>query len=286
MVKRTERGTFWGGFKKDPNDKRDFLLAENPEVKMKTAMVYKAATSVDHTNYMSSVKYQGRLGSCVAFAAAAMKEWQEQKEHMEEIANGKNYKRKDSTYNLSEQWIYWNCKKIDPWPNEEGTNIRSAMKVLQKIGVPVESGWPYTDDPINIGEPEKWAHLVARWAKIGSYWRVQNIDELKEALLDGPVVIGLLIFEEFYTWKEDGKSYISLPKRPDICYGGHAVCAVGFNDNTQLIKIKNSWSFLWGDRGYGYLPYNYIKKYMSDAWAAKDISVTKEMIKGEVEKIT
>jgi C1A family cysteine protease len=62
-------------------------------------------------------------------------------------------------------------------------------------------------------------------------------------------------------------------------YGGHAICFVGYDSKKKLIKFKNSWGTNWGDNGYGYLPYNYINDFCWDAWAVKDINVTKEMLK-------
>jgi len=262
-------------YKRDPEDKRDYkfqtLLTETPIT---------AASKIDHTATMSPVKDQGQLGSCVGFAVSAMKEWQEKREHEEEIAKGKRGRPK--VYDYSESWVYWNSKKIDPWPDEEGTSIRYAMQVLNKIGVPTEKGWPYKDVG-DIGEPEKWADLVARWALIGSYWRLDNLAELKSALNVSPVPIGVACFLEIFYTKYNG--LVPYPNDPDTIYGGHAICAVGYDDTTQLVKFKNSWGKDWGESGYGYLPYSYINDFMWDAWASKDISVTKDMLKGTRELV-
>ena len=152
-------------YKRDPEDERDYKMSSD----MKQLSI---PMSVDHTPEMTSVKNQGMLGSCVGFAVTALKEWQEKQEHEEEVAAGKKDFRGGKEYDLSESWVYWNSKKIDPWPNEEGTSIRYAMKVLNRIGVPTEKAWPYDDT--NIGEPKKWASMVARWACIGSYWRTSK----------------------------------------------------------------------------------------------------------------
>jgi len=278
MAKKIYRGYFRGGDREDPADDRDYGYATNPVAKVKLASASGRLPRVDWSPKMSPVKWQGYLGSCVGFAACAMKECQELIEHEREVADGKKYKRDEKEYNLSEQWVYWNCKKIDPWPGEEGTNIRSAMKVLNKIGVPTEDAWPYTDDPVNIGEPKGWAHLVARWYTIGSYWRVRDLNELRLALQDGPVVIGIPCFDEIFDPGPSG--FIPLPADTSSNSGWHAVCAVGMNDRYKLIKFKNSWSIFWGERGYGYLPYAYINNFLGDSWAARDISVTTEMLRG------
>jgi len=253
--------------KKDTFDKRDYISS--------STLPLLEGQILEH-DLMSPVKNQGGLGSCVGFAVAAMKEWQEQQEHMREVEEGKKNHRDEKYYDLSEQWIYYMCKKIDPWPNQEGTSIRVAMKVLQKIGVPTEKAWPY-DDVIR-GEPKSWAHMVARWSLIGSYYRVRSLNELKKALLEGPVVIGIPCFKEIFYVRRNG--VIPYPKNPNMIYGGHAICAVGFDDKRKIIKFKNSWGRGWGKKGYGYLPYKYIRDFLWDAWAAKDLSVTNEMLKG------
>jgi hypothetical protein len=258
---------------KDYEDKRDFQLTETV-LNLESKLTKKKA--INWTKYMSPVKDQGRLGSCVGFAVAAMKEFQEHKEHIDELAKGKRYRRKKDHYDLSEAWVYWNCKKIDPWPNSEGTSIRCAMKVLHKIGIPCEAGWEY-DDRLK-GKPKSWAHLIAKWGLIDSYYRVTNLSELKTALLKGPVVIGVGCYEEI-TRPDPKTGLVPYPKNPNNLLGGHAICAVGFNDNQKIVRFKNSWGKGWGKNGYGQFSYDYIRDFMWDAWAAKDMSVTRKIIK-------
>ena len=72
---------------------------------------------------------------------------------------------------------------------------------------------------------------------------------------------------------------VPYPSQPNNCYGGHAICATGFNDDKKLIKFKNSWGKGWGQNGYGYISYDYINDFMWDAWTCNDISVTRDMLK-------
>jgi C1A family cysteine protease len=205
-----------------------------------------------------------------------MKEWQEKNEHDSEIKEGKKDHRKGKDYDYSEAWIYWNCKKIDGYAGE-GTSIRTAMQVLNKIGVPTEKAWPYSDDKLNIGEPKRWASMIAKWALAGTYYRVDTVEQAKIALeKDGPFVMGVPCFYDFF-FPING--VIKDPADGERSYGGHAICCVGYDDDRKLLKFKNSWGTGWGQRGYGYLSYNYFNKYSWGNWACRDIEVSKEMLK-------
>lgn len=218
---------------KDPKDERDFSFKSIKKFSSSSNL----PSMVDYTNEMTAVKDQGNTGACVAFAVNAMKEWQETKEHSLEIKQGKKYNRKEE-YDYSEAWTYRMCKLIDQWPNQEGTSIRAGMKVLNKLGVPKEQAWEYKN--IWAEEPKHWAHLVARWARIGRYYRIYDLQDLKEALVQGPCVIGIPVFYEFFYPGKDG--VIKDPAPGSYVYGGHAVCLSGdteiplLNGETKTIK--------------------------------------------------
>jgi hypothetical protein len=42
---------------------------------------------------------------------------------------------------------------------------------------------------------------------------------------------------------------------PSTVAGGHAMCAVGYDDDRGAIRLLNSWSTDWGDRGYCWVSY-------------------------------
>jgi C1A family cysteine protease len=274
MTKINEFENFNLNCVKDVVDSRDFISIDQPNLLREIT----TPDIIDYTPEMSPVKHQGKLGSCVGFAVVAMKEWQEQQEHLKESKDGKLYKRKKEHYDLSEQWLYYKTKEIDGMPNTQGTSIRYALKVLSKIGVPVESAWRYDD--INIGEPERWSTMIARWAIGGKYYRLMTPESIISALKNnGPLPIAVGCYKEIFNVDKTG--IVLYPKDTKTSYGGHAVCVVGWNPITRLFKIKNSWGTQWGENGYGYLSYDYIKYFCWDAWMVKDLSITKNMIKNQ-----
>jgi len=85
------------------------------------------------------------------------------------------------------------------------------------------------------------------------------------------------------TTNSQGKN-VCVPSSGCECdVGGHAVLATGFIDNSQLpagappgsgggyLIIKNSWSNCYGDAGYSYLPYDWVKAYGLAAEVVGDI---------------
>ena len=68
----------------------------------------------------------------------------------------------------------------------------------------------------------------------------------------------------------DGKGEIPFPGSGDTLEGGHAILAVGYDDNKKIgsangaLLIRNSWGTQWGDKGYGWLPYAYVEQGLAD----------------------
>lgn len=242
------------GYVKDPDDMRDHpirIYLEEKPITIPSEQVYE---------HPSPIKNQGSLGSCVGFACAALKEWQE------------NRQRPGTPFtDVSEAWIYWKSKEIDPWGVlEEGTSFRYALKILQNSGVPTENCWRYA--PVNSlegrGQPVFYAPLVAWWARISNYARISTLQLMKESLcIRGPFLMGIECFKGIYSPAE---GVVSLPKKTENSIGGHAILIMGYDDRKKLMKFRNSWGTNWGSSGYGFLPYSYVEKYCMDAWSVID----------------
>lgn len=216
----------------NPPDERDFLLANYLAPQPIPPMV-------SYKDLMTPVKNQGKLGSCVAFGTSAVKEFFDMREF-------------GILIDLSEQWLYGECKKTDGL-NEEGTFPRAAMEVLLKQGVPEEKFQPYE----GVYPPRN--NALSGYIDNADIYKIQayatitgGLQGLKEALaLNGPVGIAISVYSSFYETTGDGM--VPAPKGPQE--GGHMMCAVGYDDTKQILIIKNSWGVNWGDKGYGYIPY-------------------------------
>ena len=53
--------------------------------------------------------------------------------------------------------------------------------------------------------------------------------------------------------------------------GGHAMLACGYSDEDQVFLVRNSWGTDWGDRGYCYMPYEYLTNtdLTGDCWTLR-----------------
>jgi C1A family cysteine protease len=232
---------------RDKFDERDYLM--RPYLP-----VIKLPKKVDYANKMSPIRDQGEEGTCVGFAVAVgMKEYQEILDY-------------EKLIELSPRFVYAEAKKIDGVPGLEGTTIRAAMQALNAKGVCQEKFWPYR--PHQNDRPKQGAFSNAKGFCIKTYARILKLDELRMSLAaKGPAVLGIEVFKGMLKTKT---GIVPLPKKRERSIGGHAIAACGYDDEKELVKFKNSWG-KWGDKGYGYLPYTYIERYMMDAWSSVDI---------------
>jgi len=225
--------------KPSPKDKRD----------LKVSAVLREIELPPRTNnrtLMFAVRDQMEQGSCAAMAGAGMKEYQEVKDY-----GLKAY--------LSPQFIY-NSRED---PNEEGMYLRDLMKILQNRGVCFEKLYPY----LTMKKPSAEALANALNFRIDNYAAIDSMYGLKLALhIKGPCVIAVPVYN--YTER-------MWAQRPgDNFLGGHAMLAVDYDDDTETILIRNSWSEEWGDEGYckmSYMDY----ELMWEAWSSIDAESAK-----------
>ena len=92
-----------------------------------------------------------------------------------------------------------------------------------------------------------------------------TLSEMLESLTDNrPIVIGLEIFAGFDEVGSDG--LVPMPSPSDISLGGHAMVIVGYNQTARTFTAKNSFGKGWGDNGYCYLPWEYVRLYVFEKW--------------------
>jgi len=146
-----------------------------------------------------------------------------------------------------------------------GAWVVTAMRFAHGWGAPPESAWPYDGDASHWPPTEPpGVDELARKMRVGAYQRVRSLDECRICLASQhPVQIAIRATSQ---WFSAPSGVIEFPTGGDDFVGSHSVLVVGYDDGAERLKIMNSWGEHWGDHGYGYLPYDYFKLFLQEAW--------------------
>lgn len=242
------------GWKKDPRDPRDLLWRRLFRARI-------LPDRVDLRDHAGPVRNQLNEGSCVGFAAMALKNWWEKAQ--------RDYPEKQG--GISPRCCYNGAKWIGGYLRQEGAYLRDALKFLQKYGTCTEAEWPYVPivdravaplERVEPGQMEPW--------RIMSYVRLESVDEALQALAsNNPVFIGTPWFRNWMSISRDGK----LPPADGNVVGGHATLLLGYDMDERRFIGQNSWGAQWGDRGFYYMLMDDVEKYFgeSDFWTVVDL---------------
>lgn len=203
---------------------------------------------------------QGGLGSCTANAIGACF-------HFDQVKQGL------TEFTPSRLFIYYNERAMEGTVGEDsGAYIRDGIKSLKDIGCCSETEWAYDESKFTLRPADKCYEGAAK-NRAKEYARVpQNLDAMKSVLDQGfPFAFGFVVCTSFM--KVDSSGMMSFPTDDDQILGGHAVCACGYDDEKQVVIVRNSWGNEWGDGGYFYMPYGYIThpQLTSDLWYIQSV---------------
>ena len=204
-------------------------------------------TAVDLRSQCPPVYDQGQLGSCTGNAIAGAIEFERLKQKLKDFVP-------------SRLFIYYNERALEGTvASDAGAQIRDGMKVVAKQGAPPESDWPY--DITKFSEkPPAIAFTDGGKNRVTSYQRVNRIlNQFKGCLASGyPFVLGFTVYDAFESAQVAQTGQLQMPQPGEAVQGGHAVLAVGYDDQQQVFIIRNSWGPDWGMKGYFTMPYQYL----------------------------
>lgn len=266
------------GWLRDYPDFRDYTVDQKAiKAMLKKVGVTKTGKmslpeAVNLSPWCSDIENQGNLGSCTAHAGVGMVEYFERR------AFGKHI-------DASRLFLYKATRNLLQWTGDTGAYLRSTMGALALFGVPPEGYWPYETADFDK-EPPAFCYAFAQNYQAISYYRLdppgtsseQLLQQIKTDLVAGlPSMFGFTVYSSYTQAATTGM--IPYPTPGDSIVGGHAVMAVGYSDTkvitnsspgaeptTGALLIRNSWGKGWGDEGYGWLPYDYVREGLAVDW--------------------
>ena len=209
----------------------------------------KLPNKVDLRSLMTPVEDQGQTSSCVANAVAGAYEYWIKKAT-----------RQDD--DISRLFVYYNARWRDgSQDKDDGSVIQLAMEGLAKFGACSEKVWPF-DKKLLLQKPGGDAYKDAAPRRVQDMAQVPlTVEAWKQALAEGkPIVFGCLLFDSFDECNKRG-GVVPMPEPEDLSrekHSGHSMCAVGYSDTEKVFIVRNSWGTKWGDKGYCYMPYDYL----------------------------
>lgn len=215
----------------------------------------------DNIDFCPPVEDQGEIGSCTAHSVVGMMEYMM-------LRAGVRH------FNLSRLFLYKVTRKLLGWTGDTGAYLRTTLQAAANFGVPPEKHWPYDVENYEE-EPEAFHYSFAQNFQSLNYTRLDSSGTGKEIRkrLKRCLKAGLVAAFGFPVYSSMGDGEVPFPSDNDTLEGGHAVLAVGYDDDYKVgndkgvIVFQNSWSDYWGYGGFGYIPYRYFDEELAnDIW--------------------
>ena len=229
--------------------------------------------SVDLRPWCSPIEDQKTIGSCTAHAGVGLVEYFERR------AFGKHL-------DASRLFLYKVTRNLLKWTGDTGAFLRSTMYALTLFGVPPEEYYPYNIADFDK-EPSAFCYAFGQSYQAISYYRLDPpgttrsnlLTQIKTYLANGlPSMFGFTVYSSISQANTNGGK-IPYPTPGERVLGGHAIDAVGYDDNLKIkntnaggiettgaLLIRNSWGTGWGSAGYGWLPYKYVLDGLATDW--------------------
>lgn len=203
--------------------------------------------NADLKSYFPPIKNQGKQGACASFSLTSVFEY---------FFSNETQKSDD----MSEAFVYYNARAISgKTAIDDGANLHDVIRGMVDKGVCIEELCEYNPEVFDK-EPSVAAYEDGEQRKVTSAKSVPiSVDVIKSAINEGYPVVGC--FKIFKSLQDNTSGFVPMPtdEERNNDDGFHAMVICGYNDKHGHFIVRNSWGTAFGDNGYCYLPYSYVR---------------------------
>ena len=262
------------GWHPDLPDARDYWIDDPPITALLASFGFakksKIPGGVDlrDENLLNPPADQSPLQSCCAFAVLDLVEYFERRVLGKTIRSSKLFLA---------QTVARLENGIESRKSHElrSTSLRSTFKTLARFGAPPEHLWPYVPANFDRAPMDPLLYAYSREYSSIQYFRPvskatkakKKLKSIRRFLSAGfPCVCGFSVPSSIAHY-----SHIPFPDQFHEVIGGQAVLIMGYDDDLRgegSFLIRGNWGENWGDSGYGWLPYRFVREgFAVDFWS-------------------
>jgi len=260
------------GWSPDIPDERDLIVADSNN--------YDLPRQVDLREHdLESQCGDGLLHMSCAVSLLSVIDWQSKKWFGNKIDG-------------SAEFLHRLTVKIWGGGGVRGVGLRSTLKTLKRFGTPPQrlcensEAKPLLQRPELFGYSRDFSDIEFVRLDPDSRTSQQTLDAMRAFLFNGdPLLIGFAVPHSI----SSNSFEVPLDFRRGGTMGGTACAVMGYDDNYPVFQqagnaysdssgeksgaflIHTCWGNQWGERGYGWLPYAFVKRrFAVDAWVIKN----------------
>lgn len=176
------------------------------------------------------------------------------------------------------------CSGAGVCPFPPGGNAYNVLDWMLDANVPTEANYPYEGVDNTCKVKPGYSHLIA-WGWVDGTGNVPSVQSVKDGLCEhGPLLSTIYATFALQNYGSGDGTFEENITVPDI---NHSIQIVGWDDNRQAWRIKNSWGTGWGQSGYGWIKYgsNNVGKWTAYATAPYYNQPLSDILKKEIAKL-
>ena len=226
---------------------------------------------------------QGQYGTCVAWATGY--NLKTSLNAIEKGWNAKDLKKPENQTSPKDLWF--TIGKTDKGANCEGTNFEPVLDALILKGANSLNSVPYSNMGNCTGTSSGDAsNKLANYREIAYNNSLSGNSVKKNGLTQRnfkgylsqsrPILLGAKLGDRFMRWNSSNVISSDTYNNPGMQHAYHAMVVVGYDDNKNAFRVRNSWGDDWGDNGSIWVDYDFfLEKFCFAAFVAQNPTTAK-----------